>query len=109
MRNAIFGAVGVLAFASPALAADMTVTRYSQVPAYEREVEVREYRTAPRVVVEEPAPIVSETVVVRRPVVVAPPVEFEEYPVYPAPRLYAYGGPVWRGEWGHRRHFHGGW
>ena len=31
------------------------------------------YRTAPPFVVEEPAPIVSETVVVRRPVLVAPP------------------------------------
>jgi hypothetical protein len=110
MRKAILGAVSVLALASPAAAADLSVTRYSQGPGYEREVDVREYRTAPPVVVEEPAPVVSETVVVRRPVVVAPPrVVVEEYPVYPAPRVYAYAGPGWRGGWGYRRHFHGGW
>jgi hypothetical protein len=35
----------------------------------------------------------------------------EEYPVYEAPRVYAYGGPVWGPGWGwgHRHHFHGGW
>ena len=61
-------------------------------------------------------PSFSETVVVRRPVIVAPPpVVVDEYPVYAAPRVYAtprvyaYAGPGWRGGWGHRRHFHGGW
>jgi hypothetical protein len=110
MRKTILGAASVIALASPVMAADLPVTGYSQVPTYHRQVEVNEYRTAPPVVVEEePAPLVSETVVVRRPVVVAPPrVVVEEYPVYPAP-LYAYAGPVWRGGWGHRRHFHGGW
>jgi hypothetical protein len=30
--------------------------------------------------------------------------------VYEPSRVYAYGGPGWRGGWGHpRRHFHGGW
>jgi hypothetical protein len=63
-----------LALASPAVAADLPVTpRYSEVPSYEREVQPYEYRRAPRVVIEEPAPVVSETVVVRRPVIVAPP------------------------------------
>ena len=38
----------------------------------------------------EEAPVVSETVVVRRPVIVEPPpLVVEEYPVYPAPRVYA--------------------
>jgi hypothetical protein len=110
MRKAILGAVSVIALASPAAAADLSVTRYSQGPGYEREVDIREYRTAPPVVVEEPAPVVSETVVVRRPVVVpAPRVVVEEYPVYPAAPVYAYAGPGWRGGWGYRRHFHGGW
>ena len=91
MRKAILGAASALALASPAVAADLSVTpRYSEVPSYEREVYPYEYRTAPPVVVEEPAPIVSETVVVRRPVIVAPPpVVVDEYPVYAAPRVYA--------------------
>jgi hypothetical protein len=47
---------------------------------------------------------------------VAPPrVVVEDYPVYAephvyaAPRAYAYAGPPWRGGWGHRHHFYGGW
>ena len=57
MRKAILGAASALALASPAVAADLSVTpRYSEVPSYEREV--HPYRTAPPVVVEEPAPIV---------------------------------------------------
>jgi hypothetical protein len=104
MRKAILGAASALALASPAMANG--VTPYSEVPSYGG----RLIRTPPPIVVEEPAPVVSETVVVRRPVIVAPPpVVVEEYPVYAAPRVYAYGGPVWRGGWGHRRHFHGGW
>ena len=111
MRNLILGAASALAFSSPAVASDLPVTSYSE--SYSRSYE---YRTPPRVVVEESAPVVSETVVVRRPVVVAPPrVVVEEYPVYAAPRVhvaprvYAYAGPRWHGGWGHRRHFHGGW
>ena len=116
MRKAILGAASALALASPAVAADLRVTPYSEVPSYEREVHPYEYRTAPPVVVEVPAPVVSETVVVRRPVIVAPPpVVVDEYPVYAAPRVYAappvyaYAGPVWRDGWGHRRHFRGRW
>src|SRR5262245_4321185 len=109
MRKAILGAASALALVSPAAAADLAVPRYSEVPSYEHD-----YRTGPPVVVEEPAP--SEIVVVRRPVIVAPPpVVVDEYPVYAAPRVYAappvyaYAGPVWRGGWGHRGHFHGRW
>ena len=81
MRKAILGVASALALASPAVAADLSVTpRYSEVPGYEREYE---YRTAPHVVIEEPAPVVSETLVVRRPVIVAPPpVVVDEYPLY---------------------------
>jgi hypothetical protein len=88
MRKSILGAASaVLALASPAVAADLPVTRYSEIPSYEREVLSYEYRTAPPVIVEEPAPVVSETVVVRRHVIVAPPpVVVDEYPVYAAPR-----------------------
>lgn len=111
MRKAILGAATALVFASPAMAADLAVTPYSEGPSYEREVHTYEHRVAPPVVVEERAPVVSETVVVRRPVVVArPPVVVEEYPVYAEPRVYAYAGPGWHGGWGYRRHhFHGGW
>jgi hypothetical protein len=88
MRNAILGAASAIALASPAVAADLSVPRYSDVPSYERELHSYEYRTAPPVVVEEPAPVVSETVVVRRPVIVAPPqVVVDEYPVYATPRV----------------------
>src|SRR5213080_4127252 len=112
MRKAILGAASALALTSPAVAADLPVPRYSETPSYEREVLPYEYRTAPPVVVEEPAPVI----VVRRPVIVAPPpVVVDEYPVYAAPRVYAappvyaYAGPGWRGGWGYRRHFRGGW
>ena len=81
MRKAILSAASALALSSPAVAADLSVTPYSEVPSYEREVLPYAYRPAPPVVVEELAPIVSETFVVRRPVVVAPPpVVVEEYP-----------------------------
>lgn len=117
MRKSILGAASaVLGLGSPAVAADLPVTPYSEIPSYEREALPYEHRTAPPMVVEEPAPVVSETIVVRRPVVVAQPrIVVEEYPVYPAPRVYAappvyaYAGPVWRGGWGYRRHFRGGW
>lgn len=109
MRKAILGAASALALASPAVAADLPVTPYSEVPNYERHT--YEYRTAPPVVVEEPAPVV-----VRRPVIVAPPpVVVDEYAVYVAPRvyaappMYAYAGPVWRNGWGNRGHFRGRW
>jgi hypothetical protein len=104
MRKAILGAASALALASPAVAADL-MPRYSEVPSYQG----YEYRSSPRVVVEETGPV-SETVVVRRRVIVAPPpVVVEEYPVYAAPPVYAYAGPVWRDGWGHRRHFRGRW
>ena len=116
MRKAILGAASALALASPAVAADLSVTpRYSEVPGYEREVH---RRTGLRrmSLIEEPAPVVSETLVVRRPVIVAPPpVVVDEYPLYAAPRVYAappvyaYAGPAWRNGWGHRRHFRGRW
>jgi len=117
MRKVIFGAASALALASPSLAADLPITRHSEIPSYEREAFRYERRIAPPVVVvEEEAPVISETVVVRRPVFVEPPpLVVEEYPVYAAPRLYAappvyaYAGPGWRGGWGHRRHFHGRW
>ena len=110
MRNLILVAASALTLASPAAASDLPITSYSE--SYER---TYEYRTSPPVVIQ--APVVSETLVVRRPVIVAPPrLVVEEYPVYATPRVYepsrvyAYGGPGWRGGWGHpRRHFHGGW
>ena len=112
MRKAILCVGSALAFASPAVAADLPVTPYSEGSSYERHT--YEYRPAPPVVIEEPAPVV-----VRRRVIVAPPpVVVDEYPVYAAPRMYAaappvyaYAGPVWRGGWGwgHRGHFRGGW
>lgn len=97
MRKAILSAAGALALASPAMAADLSVPRYSEVPSYG-------YRTAPPVIVEEEAPLV----------VAPPPVVVEEYPVYAppvyaAPPTYAYAGPVWRDGWGHRRHYRGRW
>jgi hypothetical protein len=55
-----------------------------------------EYRTSPPVVVEESAPVVSETLVVRRPVIVAPPrVVVEDYPVYATQgRIVTGRGPI---------------
>jgi len=112
MRKAILGAASALALASPAVAADLPLSPYSEGPTYEREAHTYEYRTVPPIVVEEPAPVVSE------PLIVAPPVVVDEYPVYAAPRAYAappvygyggpvygYAGPVWRDGWGHRRHW----
>ena len=105
MRKMILGAASALALASPAVAADLQVTPYSEVPSYQRDVHPYAYRTAPPVVVEEPAPVI----------LARPPVVVEEYPVYVAPRVYAappvyaYAGPVWRDGWGHRRHFRGRW
>ena len=57
--KAILGAASALALAlalaSPAVAADLSVTpRYSEVPSYDREVHRYEYLTAPPVVVGEP-------------------------------------------------------
>jgi hypothetical protein len=106
MRKSILSAV-LLAVGSPAVASDLAITPYGEVHRYEREAHTYEYRTAPPVVVEERAPVVSETVVVRRPVVVVPaPAVVEEYPVYPAPRVYA--DPVWHYRWTYGRHL-GGW
>jgi opacity protein-like surface antigen len=105
MRKMILGAASALALASPAVAADLQVTPYSEVPSYERNVYPYAYRTAPPVIVEEPAPVI----------LARPPMVVDEYPVYVAPRVYAappvyaYAGPVWRDGWGHRRHFRGRW
>jgi hypothetical protein len=115
IRKAILGAATALALAAPAAASDLPVSPYTSGPTYERETHTYEHRTAPGVVVAEPAPVVpAETIIVRRPVVVAPPrVVVEEYPVYAVPRVYAappvyaYAGPSWRH--GYHRHFHGGW
>ncbi len=110
MRKAILGAAGALALASPAAAADLQIPRYSELPSYEREVPAYGYQSAPPVIVEEQAPMISEPVVVRRPIIVERlPVVVEEYPIYAAPDAYAYAGPIWRDEWGHRRHFRGRW
>ena len=104
MRRTILGAASALALASPAVAADLPVAPYSQAPGYEE----YGYATPPPAVVEEPP-----LVVVRPPAVVAPPVVVEEYsyhPLYAAPRVYAYGGPIWHHGWGWGyRYFHGGW
>ena len=105
MRKIILGVASALALASPAVAADLQVTPYSDVPSYERDVHPYAYRTAPPVIVEEPAPVI----------LARPPVVVDEYPVYVAPRVYAappvyaYAGPAWRDGWGHRRHFRGRW
>ena len=109
IRKAIFVAASALVLASPAAASDLPVAPYASGPTYERETHTYEQRTAPRVVVAEP-----ETVIVRRPVVVAPRVVVEEYPVYAAPEVYAappvyaYAGRSWRHGWGPGR-FRGGW
>jgi hypothetical protein len=109
MRNAALGALSALALATPAVAADLYIPPYGTGPGYGPEVHAYEYRVAPpSVYVEEPAPLVYETVVVRRPVIVAPPPAFvDEYPFYALPPPYAYG-PAWRGGWDHRR-FYGPW
>mgnify|MGYP006955685971 CR=1 FL=1 len=98
MLKAILGAASALAFASPAVAADLVVPRYSEAPSYQ-------YGAAPPVVIEEPAPVI----------VTPPPVIVESYPVYvappayTAPPTYAYAPPVWREGWGHRGYYHGRW
>ena len=90
---------------TPAVAADLQVTPYSEVPSYERNVYPYAYRTVLPVVVEEPAPVI----------VAPPPVVVDEYPVYVAPRVYsappvyAYAVPIWRDRWGHRRRLRGRW
>ena len=114
MHKTILGVASALALASPAVAADLAIPppQYSEGPSYHRETHTHTYesRTAPPVVVERAAP----PVVVERRIVVAPPppIVVEEYPVYAAPRAYAYAGPIWGRPgwgWGHRHHFHGGW
>ena len=71
MRHLILGAATALTLCSQAMASDISITSYSE--SYARSYQ---YRTAPTSVVEEPARVVSETVVVRRPVVVARPREW---------------------------------
>ena len=48
MRKAILGAASALALASPAVAADLQVTPYSENPGYEQEVPPYAYGTARR-------------------------------------------------------------
>ncbi len=98
MRNTVLGFAGAaaVALASPALAADLPpypdggMTYQRESHTYEQQYQ----RVAPRVV---HRPVVQETIVVRRPIVVTPPhVVVEEYPVYAAPiypPIVAYGGP----------------
>ena len=110
MRKAILGAASALALASPAVAADLQVTPYSENPGYEQEVPPYAYGTAPPYAYGTARPYAYWAA---PPVIVAPPpvVVYDEYPVYAAPPVYAYAGPVWRGGWGwgHRGHFRGGW
>ena len=110
MRKAILGAASALALASPAVAADLQVTPYSENPGYEQEVPPYAYGTARPYAYRAAPPYAYGAA---PPVIVAPPpvVVYEEYPVYAAPPVYAYAGPVWRGGWGwgHRGHFRGGW
>ena len=110
IRQTSLAVASALVLALPAAASDLPAGPYAGVPSYERHTHTYEYRSEPRIVVAEPAPVVSETVIVRRPVVVAPPrVVVEDYPVYAEPHVYAYAGPRWRhGGWGHGR-YHGGW
>jgi opacity protein-like surface antigen len=44
MRKAILGAASAFALASPAAAADLPITPYSDVPSYERETHSYEYK-----------------------------------------------------------------
>ena len=109
MRKAILGAASALALASPAVAADLQVTPYSENPGYEQEGPPYEYG-AVRPYAYGAAPPYAYGAA--PPVIVAPPpVVVYAYPVYVAPPVYAYAGPVWRGGWGwgHRGYFRGGW
>ena len=117
MRKAILGAASALALASPAVAADLQVTPYSENPGYEQEVPPYAYEAAPPYAYGTARPYAYGAVRpyaygTAPPVIVAPPpVVVDEYPVYAAPPVYAYAGPVWRGGWGwgHRGYFRGGW
>jgi hypothetical protein len=101
MRKAILGAASALGLASPAVAADLQVTPYSENPGYEQEVPPYAYGTAPPYAYGAAPPVI----------VAPPPVVVYEYPIYVAPPMYAYAGPVRRGGWGwgHRGYFRGGW
>ena len=103
MRKAILGAASALALASPAVAADLQVTPYSENPGYEQEVPPYAYGTAPPYAYGAARPYAY--MAAPRVIVVPPPVVVDEYPVYAAPPAYAYAGPGW----GHRGHFRGGW
>jgi hypothetical protein len=111
MLKAILGVASAVALAAPAVAADLAVPPYSEVPGYGGDAYAYDYGTAPPVIVAPPP-----AVFVRPPVIVAPPpVVIHEYPFYAAPPVYvappadayAYAGPGWhRGwGWGHRPHF----
>jgi hypothetical protein len=107
MRTALLGMAAAVLTASPVLAADVFVPRYSEGPTYQPEIQTyeREYiEPSPRVVLVPPARVVTEVVpapvLVRRPIVVVRP----PLPVYAAPRIYAYSYPVRRfGPWGYHR------
>ena len=99
MLKAILGAASAIALGSPAVAADLSVPPYREVPGYEGSYE---YGTTPPIV-EEPPPAVF----VRPPFIVAPPpVVVHEYPLYAAP---AYGGPAPYGRWGWGHRHYGDW
>ena len=110
IRKAIFVAASALVLASPAAASDLPVAPYTSGPTYERETHTYEHRSAPRVVVAEP-----ETVIVRRPVVVARPgwwwknilsMQHQKcMPPLPCMRMRVRAGVTD----GARRHFRGGW
>jgi opacity protein-like surface antigen len=98
MRKAILGAASALALASPAVAADLQVTPYSENPGYEQEVPPYAYGTAP-----------PYAYGVARP--------YAPYAYGAAPPVVRFGvadgdGAIgFRGGWGwgHRGHFRGGW
>ena len=114
MRKAILGAASALALASPAVAADLQVTPYSENPGYEQEGPPYEYGAAQPYAYGAVRPYAYGAAPpyacgAAPPVIVAPPpVVVYAYPVYVAPPVYAYAGPFWRPGWAHR-HFHGGW
>jgi hypothetical protein len=117
MRKAILGAASALALTSPAVAADLQVTPYSENPGYEQEVPPYAYGTARPYEYGAARPYAYGTAppyaygAAPLVIVAPPPVVVDEYPVYVAPPVYAYAGPVWRGGWGwgHRGYFRGGW
>ena len=100
-------AVGLLSIFLLAAIPATAVAQDEGLPAIAREV-YRPHTELP------PTPrVVTERLVTEPPIL--PPAVVDEYPVYAVPRVYAappvyaYAGPGWRGGWGYRRHFRGGW